>query len=73
MRNVDLHDDLGLESIRKYLKLASERYFNKPMRHDDHPIVAAVDYSQTPAREGASHCRSPTHVFTDPLDPITFA
>ncbi|TLO84139.1 hypothetical protein FEG28_18965, partial [Acinetobacter baumannii] len=39
VRNVDLHDDLGLESIRKYMKSASERYFDKAMRHDNRLIV----------------------------------
>ena len=73
VRNVDLHDDLGLESIRKHMKSVSERYFDKAMRHDNRLIVAAADYSPNPDHAGASHRRRPRHVLTDPSDPITFA
>lgn len=41
MRNVELHNVLNLELIRKYLKVASERDFNKAARHDD-PLIVAV-------------------------------
>lgn len=57
MRNVDIHDDWGVESIRKDLKPASERYFDTEILHDNPLIVATANYLFDSAHAGASYRR----------------
>ncbi|TLO84126.1 hypothetical protein FEG28_19010, partial [Acinetobacter baumannii] len=71
VRIVDLHDDLDLESISKYLQSASMRHFDKAARHENPLIVAAGNYIPDPADRMESSRRRPKHVISDPPDPLT--
>lgn len=42
----------------------------KTVRHENLLIVAAADYSSTPAHAEASHLQRPKHALTNPSDPL---
>lgn len=67
MRNVQLHVDLKLPTIRQYLKRLSKRYFESAARHPNPLLVSAVSY--VPSR--ISKIRRPRHALTYPDDAIT--
>lgn len=69
IRNIDLHKDLELPTLQKYFKEASQRHFEKAMRHPNQLVRIAADY--TPAAITKIKQRRPRHVLSDPDDPIT--
>lgn len=46
VRNVDLHYDLELDSMRKCLNITSQRFFEKAVPHDHALNVAAGNYKR---------------------------
>lgn len=59
MRNIDLHNNLGLEPIKKHLESTLEQYYDKAMPHDNHFIVAAADYAPESTHAEANYCQHP--------------
>lgn len=51
IRNVDLHSDLELPTIRQYMKRCSRSYFDSAMAHPNPLVVGAVNY--TPSKVSA--------------------
>jgi Reverse transcriptase (RNA-dependent DNA polymerase)/Endonuclease-reverse transcriptase len=71
VRNIDLHRDFNLPTIRKFMKDVSRRYFDA-CPHNSNPLIAsAADYVPAPRVSTAS--RRPRHVLLDSDDEITLA
>lgn len=64
VRNGDLNVDLNLVTIRRYLKEASECYFDKVARLENPLIVAAANYLSN-RDEATQNRRRPKHVLLD--------
>lgn len=71
MRNLDLHYDLGLPTVAKFMKDASRRFFNNAPHHPNPLLRSAVNY--VPLVGVLSRLRRPRHVLTDTDDSITAA
>ncbi|CAB3260936.1 unnamed protein product [Arctia plantaginis] len=69
VRNVDLHIDLELPTIRQFIKQCSLSYFDSAPTHPNPLVVAAVNY--TPSK--ISRTRRPKHALVEPDDTITLA
>ncbi|GBP48357.1 Probable RNA-directed DNA polymerase from transposon X-element [Eumeta japonica] len=68
VKNSVVHRDLELPTISKYMKDASERFFDVACSHPNPVIVSAVSYEPPPP----SHFyRRPRNVLLDPPDNLT--
>ncbi|GBP58963.1 DNA repair protein XRCC1 [Eumeta japonica] len=68
VKNSVLHRDLELPTISKYMKDASERFFDVASNHSNPLLVAAVSYEPPPPHH---FCRRPQKVLLDPPDDLT--
>ncbi|GBP64388.1 Probable RNA-directed DNA polymerase from transposon X-element [Eumeta japonica] len=68
VKNLVLHRDLELPIIYKFMKNASERFFDIANSHPNPLLVSAVSYEPTPSRH---FCRRPRNVLIDPPDEFT--
>lgn len=74
LRNVDLHRDLDLPTIRSFMKDVSQRYFDDAPHHPNPLVVAAANYHVGSFRTPRGpRRRFPRHVLDDPDDAITIA
>lgn len=71
LRNENLHIDLGLPTIRQYLKQASVRYFDSAPIHPNQLVVSASVY--VPPVVSSVRKRRPRSVLGDRDDAITVA
>ncbi|GBP88606.1 Vascular endothelial growth factor receptor 1 [Eumeta japonica] len=67
VKNSVLHRDLELPTISKYIKDASERFFNIAYSHPNPLLVLAVSYEPPPSHH---FCRRPRNVLIDPPDDL---
>lgn len=70
MRNVDLHSDFQLPSIKEHMTLVSRRYFDSAPHHPNPLVVKAASYTPCSLR---AKWRRPRSVLTDPPDMIAAA
>ncbi|GBP32052.1 Probable RNA-directed DNA polymerase from transposon BS [Eumeta japonica] len=68
IKNFVLHRDLQLQTISKFMKDASERFFNIANSHPNPLLVSAVSYEPPPSYH---FCRRPRNVLLDPPDDLT--
>ncbi|GBP32233.1 RNA-directed DNA polymerase from mobile element jockey [Eumeta japonica] len=68
VKNSVLHQDLELPTISKYMKDASERFFDVASSHPNPLLVSAVSYEPPPPHH---FCRRPWNVLLDPPDDFT--
>ncbi|GBP36783.1 Probable RNA-directed DNA polymerase from transposon BS [Eumeta japonica] len=68
VKNSILHRDLELPTISKYMRDASERFFDIANSHPNPLIVSAVSYEPPPSNH---FCRRPRSVLLDPPDDLT--
>ncbi|GBP37601.1 Probable RNA-directed DNA polymerase from transposon BS [Eumeta japonica] len=68
VKNSVLHRDLELSTISKYLKDASERFFDIANSHPNPLLVLAISYEPPPPYH---FCRRPRNVLLDPPDDLT--
>lgn len=74
MRNVDLHSDFRLPTVKQYMKEASERFFINASSHPNPLIVQASLYDPTPdINKKHLFKRRPKDVLLEPEDDITKA
>ncbi|XP_052744245.1 probable RNA-directed DNA polymerase from transposon BS [Bicyclus anynana] len=69
LRNNDLHRDLELPTIAKYMKQLSQNYFDRAAIHPNQLVVEACNY--TPNLNANCKQRRPKNVLYDPDDDIT--
>lgn len=69
VRNFNLHKDLQIPTIRQYLKVSSNRYFDQAVNHTNPLISQPANYHVFP--EFKQRRRRPRHVLCDPDDEIT--
>lgn len=70
MRNIDLHSDLQLESIRGYFKETSKRFFEIASGHPNPLIASAANYNPDQLYNNFKG-RRPKQVLADDDDDIT--
>ncbi|GBP24621.1 Probable RNA-directed DNA polymerase from transposon X-element [Eumeta japonica] len=68
VKNSVLYRDLELPTISKYMKDASERFFDVASSHPNPLLVSAVSYELPPSHH---FCRRPRSVLLDPPDDLT--
>ncbi|GBP55952.1 Probable RNA-directed DNA polymerase from transposon BS [Eumeta japonica] len=68
VKNSVLHRDLELPTISKFMKDASERFFDIANSHPNPLLVSAVSYEPPPPQH---FCRRPRNVLIDPPDELT--
>ncbi|GBP35337.1 Probable RNA-directed DNA polymerase from transposon BS [Eumeta japonica] len=68
VKNYVLHRDLELPTISKFMKNASERFFDIANSHPYPLLVSAVSYEPPPPQH---FCRRPRNVLIDPPDDLT--
>ncbi|GBP43072.1 Probable RNA-directed DNA polymerase from transposon BS [Eumeta japonica] len=68
VKNSTLHRDIELPTISKFMKDASERFFDVASNHPDPLLVEAVSYEPPPPHH---FCRRPRSVLIDPPDDLT--
>ncbi|GBP41044.1 Probable RNA-directed DNA polymerase from transposon X-element [Eumeta japonica] len=68
VKNSVLHRDLELSTISKYIKDASERFFDVASNHPNPLLVLAVSYEPPPPYH---FCKRPWNVLLDPPDDLT--
>lgn len=74
LRNVDLHRDLDLPTVRSFMKDASQAYFDKALSHPNPLVAGAANYDVGSFRpQRGPRRRFPRHVLDDPDDAITIA
>jgi hypothetical protein len=71
IRNVDLHRDFDLPTIKDFCKQAARRYFDLCPHHPNPLVVRAAAYTPDPAPSTAN--RRPRHILLDRDDDITVA
>lgn len=69
IRNVDLHIDLELPTIKQFMKRCSQSYFDSAMTHPNQLVVGAASYRPSKI----SSIRRPRHVLDEEDDNITLA
>ncbi|GBP82208.1 RNA-directed DNA polymerase from mobile element jockey [Eumeta japonica] len=67
-KNSTLHRDFELPTISKFMKDASERFFDIASNHPNPLLVEAVTYEPPPPNH---FCRRPRNILTDPPDDLT--
>ncbi|GBP62190.1 hypothetical protein EVAR_42507_1 [Eumeta japonica] len=67
VKNSILHRDLELPTISKFMKDASERFFDIAGSHQNPLLVEAVSYEPPPPNH---FCRRPRNVLLDPPDDL---
>ncbi|GBP42662.1 hypothetical protein EVAR_87213_1 [Eumeta japonica] len=67
-QNSTLHRDFELPTISKFMKDASERFFDIASNHPNPLLVEAVTYEPPPPNH---FCRRPRNVLIDPPDDLT--
>ncbi|GBP65923.1 Probable RNA-directed DNA polymerase from transposon X-element [Eumeta japonica] len=68
VKNSTLHRDFELPTISKFMKDASERFFDIASNHPNPLLVEAVTYEPPPPNH---FCRRPRNILTDPPDDLT--
>ncbi|GBP64429.1 Probable RNA-directed DNA polymerase from transposon BS [Eumeta japonica] len=68
VKNSVLHRDLELPTISKFMKDASDRFFDVASNHPNPLLVLAVSYEPPPPHY---FCRRPWNVLIDPRDDLT--
>ncbi|GBP64370.1 Probable RNA-directed DNA polymerase from transposon X-element [Eumeta japonica] len=68
VKNSVVHRDLELPTISKFMKDASERFFDIANSHPNPLLVSAVSYEPPPPHH---FCRRPRNVLLDPPDGLT--
>ncbi|GBP22391.1 hypothetical protein EVAR_11907_1 [Eumeta japonica] len=68
IKNSMLHQDQEIPSISKFMKDASERFFDIASSHLNPLLVSAVSYEPPPLHH---FCRIPLNVLLDPPDDLT--
>ncbi|GBP37296.1 Probable RNA-directed DNA polymerase from transposon BS [Eumeta japonica] len=68
VKNSTLHRDFELPTISKFMKDASERFFDIASNHPNPLLVEAVTYEPPPPNH---FCRRPRNVLIDPPDDLT--
>jgi hypothetical protein len=71
VRNVDLHRDFNLPTVKQFMKDVSRRYFDMVPHHSNPLIAGVADY--TPAPRATLASRRPRHALLDSDDEITIA
>ncbi|GBP59701.1 Probable RNA-directed DNA polymerase from transposon BS [Eumeta japonica] len=69
VKNFVLHRYLELPTISKFIKDASERFFDIVSSHPNRLLVSAVSYEPLPPYH---FCRKPWNILSDPPDDLNF-
>ncbi|GBP72725.1 hypothetical protein EVAR_43461_1 [Eumeta japonica] len=67
-KNSELHWDLELSTISKFMEDASERFFDIVSSHPNPLIISAVSYEPPPPHH---FCRRLQNILSDPPDDLT--
>lgn len=74
MRNVDLHSDFKLPTVKQFMKEASEHYFQTAASHPNPLVTQAISYDPSPDLQSIHvNKRRPKDVLLEPDDDITVA